>query len=180
MSSCEEKIENVSQFEDVLPEEVWVPHFEDPDYEVSSYGNVRSVKRFHGKRILRVLKKIDNGSGYFRLYLSIKGRKSKWILCQTLVAQHFKGPNPDIRIYTVDHVDKNKANNHISNLNYATRYQQCENRDHFKNYIRGTKWGTYNVRFQSNPKFNMTYKTEAEAIAKRDEILATRLPVPLP
>lgn len=87
-----------------------------PDYEghyqISNLGNVKSFKR-NGERILSP--SIDKTKGYIRICLSInKKRKSCYI--HQLVAMAFLGHIPNGNKLVVDHIDHDKTNNKLVNL----------------------------------------------------------------
>lgn len=90
-------------------------------YQVSSLGNVR-----RGERIKKP--HTDHG-GYLTVWLS-KNAKMKCLKVHRLVAQAFI-PNPDDK-RTVNHIDGNKKNNGVENLEWAT---------HSENIIHANKTG---------------------------------------
>jgi hypothetical protein len=120
--------------------EIWKDF--DEYYEVSSYGNVKSKDRivkstFGGEYIKagRILKQNDNGLGYLQVPLSYNG-KSKKEMVHRLVALVFI-PNP-LKLPKVNHLDANKKNNNIDNLEWCT---QLENVRHAKDLglmVKGT------------------------------------------
>jgi hypothetical protein len=81
------------------------------DYEVSSYGNVRNMKTGKLKQQHEV-----NG-GYLRVGL-YKNGKLKNFRVHRLVANAFI-PNPH-GYSDVDHIDRNRQNNHVSNLRWLS------------------------------------------------------------
>lgn len=96
-------------------------------YQVSNLGRVKSLER---KMRCRKCKKIIKtatitNKGYYRLSLCKNG-KTKFYHIHRLVAQAFI-PNPDNKP-TVDHIDRNKLNNNVSNLRWATYNEQNKNR----------------------------------------------------
>lgn len=93
-------------------EEIWkdVIDFEST-YEVSSFGNVRNKKT---NRILKPTK--HNGYFYLHLY---KNNKSKTVMVHRLVANAFI-LNPSKKL-EVNHKDKYRTNNYVSNLEWSTR-----------------------------------------------------------
>lgn len=108
----------------LLPKRIWrdIEGFEGL-YQVSNTGQIRSL-RFGKTKILKVM--ADN-RGYKSLSL-YKNGKGKTYRVHRLVAQAFI-PNPN-NLPEVNHKDENKANNHVSNLewishkdnvNYGTR-----------------------------------------------------------
>lgn len=97
---------------DSLNECEWNDHPYEQNIIVSTNGRVLSYKS--GKR--HELKPSDNGRGY--LTVSIGARNPRYV--HDLVAETFI-PNPNG--YTeVNHIDGNKKNNHVSNLEWCTRH----------------------------------------------------------
>lgn len=95
-------------------------------YEVSNFGNVRSIDhsantniRFNSKRIIRgrVLKLNLKNNGYYNVDLCREGKISSKSV-HRLVAEAFL-PNPDC-LRVVNHIDGCKTNNHVSNLEWVT------------------------------------------------------------
>ena len=80
-------------------------------YQVSNLGNVKSFK-FDKERIL---KSGVNSRGYLQVILSKDG-KLKGIKVHQLVAMSFLGHTPDGMNSVVDHIDNNRLNNHMDNL----------------------------------------------------------------
>lgn len=78
-------------------------------YQVSNRGRVRSARKIKSSQ--------DNGRGYLMVHLN-KNNKPKWHLVHRLVAKAFI-PNPEQK-QTVNHKDGNRANNEVSNLEWAT------------------------------------------------------------
>lgn len=95
-----------------------------PEYEVSSYGNVRSKDRIvtrkgYPSRIKGVQLKQFYSRGYMRVALYNGNRSSrKQFLVHRLVADAFI-PNPLHKEY-INHKDENKLNNMVDNLEWCT------------------------------------------------------------
>ncbi|MBR6538078.1 MAG: HNH endonuclease [Lachnospiraceae bacterium] len=102
-------------------------------YEVSNLGNVRSLARRHrtfdGVKVINGVKGLsptDNGNGYLIISLSKDGmRKKRYI--HRLVAEAFIN-KPKGKKY-VNHIDYNRKNNNVNNLEWCT---QAENIEHSK------------------------------------------------
>jgi hypothetical protein len=99
-------------------------------YQISNFGRVKS---FMSSNVI-ILKNTPDSNGYLRVRLSSKYSYRKTHKIHVLVATHFLGHEPDgtTRI-VVDHIDEDKHNNHVSNL------QLISNRE---NVSRSTGKGT--------------------------------------
>lgn len=105
-------------------QEIWKPivGFEGY-YEVSSFGNVRSVDRYvvnnKGLRLIKgqIIKQTKQKNGY--LYVGLyKKQKHKLIRVHRLVAEAFI-PNPN-NLPFINHRDENPLNNIVENLEWCT------------------------------------------------------------
>lgn len=92
-------------------------------YEVSDFGNVRSLNRIsnakNGSKQIRkgrILSAATNAQGYKQVRLVSKSQ-SKNMLVHRLVMMAFK---PEKEKLQVNHIDGNKENNHIDNLEWTT------------------------------------------------------------
>lgn len=87
-------------------------------YEVSNYGRLRSwMKPKSGRRLTpRNLKPSLSKDGYYRFHLVLDG-KLKGHLAHRLVMSAHVGES----VLEVNHLDGNKLNNCLSNLEYCTR-----------------------------------------------------------
>lgn len=102
---------------DIIGMETWISIAGAPQYSVSSLGRVMSFKR----RRPRLLNGGVNGNGYREI--AINGRKMS---LARLVAMAFL-QNPE-GLAEVDHVDRNKLNNRLDNLRWASRTTNMLNR----------------------------------------------------
>ena len=102
-----------------MNEEIWKPIKDyEGHYEISNQMNVKSLKR--GKE--KLLKLAKSGNGYFIVDLYKKGYKNKICLVHRLIAEAFI-PNPENKP-TVNHINGDKADNRIENLEWATDSEQ--------------------------------------------------------
>jgi hypothetical protein len=147
-------------------------------YQISNQGNVRSIDRFDGvhDRKGTIIKPNLKQNGYLQVGLRMHSKR-KWIGVHRLVAIHFI-ENPDNKPQ-VNHIDGNKQNNTINNLEWVTAK---ENQNHAtklglrKNMPKGKKhcyYGKFGADSHSakqvirrNPKTGETKLYKAKVLAK--------------
>ncbi len=138
-------------------------------YEISNLGRVKNLS--NGK----ILKNTLHKTGYYHLGLSKKGKESKKRI-NVLIASAFI-PNPENK-RCVDHIDKDKTNNNIDNLRWATHSQNRMN----SNLSSDNKSGYSGVYFRKDTKnwqarlmvdgkyYSKNFKTKEEAIKYRADL----------
>ena len=94
-----------------LESEIWKVIEDFPDYQVSNFGRVKSFKKWNGTN-KRILKQYEV-NGYLYINLSKNG-KSKRKLIHRIIYETFKEKLKDG--YDIHHIDKNKENNFVDNL----------------------------------------------------------------
>lgn len=82
-------------------------------YQVSDLGRIRNKRN-------RILKPTITKKGYCRIGLS-NNSKVKFYFVHNLVIETFRGKQN----LSVDHIDCNKQNNKIDNLEYVTQQENC-------------------------------------------------------
>lgn len=111
-------------------------------YEISNYGEVRSLDRCivksngvkqHKKG--RMMVPVKNSDGYLIIKLS-KNKKRKSIAVHRLVAEAFIDyPADESKVYEVNHIDCNRENNNVDNLEWITHIDNVrysiKNKNHF-------------------------------------------------
>jgi len=83
-----------------------------PDYAISCEGQVKSL------RFDRILKNAASNAEYYYVNI-IHNKIKKTTAVHKLVMEHFGSECPGTN-YVIDHIDGNKTNNHISNLEWVT------------------------------------------------------------
>ena len=163
--------------------EVWKPIKDYEKYEVSNLGKIRSLLDCHGNTLStpRILKDAKNNRNYHIVQLCKDGI-AKGFLVHRLVGMAFI-ENPENK-KTIDHIDKDKSNNKVSNLRWATNDEQLENKEHPRfilnsvigrtgeKYIHTTKNG-FRVYNKRNNPVHECFKTLEEAVEFRNEYLKT-------
>jgi hypothetical protein len=148
--------------------------------EIIDYHNylIYDDGRVYSKNRNRFLKPHLNSTGYYMINLYKDGKK-KYCKIHRLVASHYiplvDGKN------MVDHIDRNKTNNDISNLRWVNNSENNLNKGVHKNNVLGhklirlTKNNTYKVHIKRNKKdvYQKTFKTLEEAIVGRDDFIKT-------
>jgi hypothetical protein len=112
-------------------------------YQVSNYGNIKSVKRtvphaarrtISKKEKIMTLKKTHKGYYSIQLY---KAGKRKGYAVHRLVAMHFLINKENYE--TVDHIDANKKNNHYTNLEWVTNAENSRRKVEKRLHIFGER-----------------------------------------
>lgn len=162
--------------------EIWKPIKDFPDYFISDYGNVKSLKKYSEI----ILKQNNDGRGYLTvaLYLDKKMHRKK---VHQLVAIAFLNHIPCGMEKVVDHKDLNKLNNNASNLRIITNRENC-NRKHLKSgskytgvyWCKASKKWRATIKINGKNKYLGVYDDEIEASnAYEKELLKINNPASL-
>ena len=88
------------------------------NYEVSNFGQVRSLKYRHTNEI-KILQPCKSVEGYLKVNIYKHGKR-KSINVHILVALAFIQNDDTEHKTQVNHIDENKVNNHVTNLEWTT------------------------------------------------------------
>lgn len=134
-------------------------------YAISNFGRLMSFKV---KKEGKILKLTNKKGDYFSVVLTAPGKKAKSTRIHRLVAEHFiKNPHG---LKYVNHIDGNKQNNHVSNLEWCTashnvkesmrlHKDQCKAMNLYNTDIRPKKILQYSL----NGEFIAKFKNSKEA-----------------
>jgi len=152
-------------------------------YEISDQGNVRSCERKVGNKGNRTDTRraqpkktfIAKRTGYCVVNLSKEGKNTTYLV-HRLMAFAFLA-NPD-NLKEIDHVDRDKTNNTLSNIRWVSHSANMLNRELppkplselKQRYIAKTPANTYSVRIPRGFYLG-TFETIEEAVSVRDKYL---------
>lgn len=148
--------------------EQWKPIIGYEPYMVSNIGRIKRNEKIRKQQISK--------NGYVICSLSIDGIIHT-LLIHRLVYITFIGTIEDE--YEIDHIDRNRQNNDISNLRIVSRIFNSYNRTKRTNitsHYRGVSWCNTKQRWRCTIKINgkqinKYFKTEEEAGRKYDELV---------
>jgi len=109
--------------------ERWAKISGHPRYSVSSFGFIRNDKTG------RILKAQPDGKGYLKTKIPTPEKKIINYTVHRLVANAFVPRVAGKEL--LDHIDRNRTNNHASNLRWASTHDNCRNRSIMKNNTSG-------------------------------------------
>jgi hypothetical protein len=138
------------------------------NYAVSEDGRIFSLN-YRGNGAVRELSSATDRQGYNQVWL-YKDGKRKTVYVHRLVAEaYLQDWNPDLQ---VDHIDRNRTNNCLSNLRMVTCSQNLQNNKAKGVYFRKDlkKWrGGLQINYK---QYYGPYRdTKEEALADREELV---------
>lgn len=139
-------------------------------YQVSNLGNVRRMKFINNiikKNKIYSISKGKNNSGYLKVSL-YKDNKMKNKLVHRLVAEAFI-PNPN-NLPQVNHIDGNKLNNNVSNLEWCSQSQNMKHA-YKLGLTKAYATGKYGANNPKAIKINMIDKKSGETIKTFNSII---------
>ena len=149
--------------------------------EIEGYENylIYDDGRVYSKYKNIILKPSKDSNGYYQVIL-YKNKKPKNFNIHRLVGLHYLDKVEGKE--HIDHIDRNKINNHISNLRWCNRSENQLNTGIQKNnklgikYIKKTKNNTYIFRINREGHYHTkTFKTLEECIEYRNNYLRNSL-----
>lgn len=99
-------------------------------YYISNLGNVKSVHKIN--KTEKLLKPWVHKSGYHLVEIGHKTCRVAKIVGETFLA------NPESLSHTIDHIDRNRGNDNITNLRWASKSEQVQNSSRYRHDITET------------------------------------------
>lgn len=121
------------------------------DYQVSNLGNVKSLK-FNKEKVLKPC--CNSADGYYRINLVINGKPISRLVHQ-LIAESFLNHNRCKMKLVINHIDFNRINNNINNLEIVT-FRENTNQKHLKSTSKytGVSWDKSRSKWSSKIRIN--------------------------
>jgi len=141
--------------------EIWKDIVGYDQYQVSNYGRVKTTANA-ATRKERILKPLKHPRGYFRVALW-KDNKSKFFFIHRLVAEYFIS-NPENKP-TINHIDGDKSNNHIDNLEWTTYRENMNHAIDNKISACGERNGRSKLNWVQIEEIRSSYLTSNELAA---------------
>jgi len=142
--------------------EVWkdIPEYEGL-YQVSNLGRVKSLPKewIAGKGVVlkhkgKILKSRTNSSGYMLVNLWINGNIKTYQIHQ-LVAMAFLNHKPNGNELVIDHINDNKLDNRVENLQIVTNRFNCfKTQGKYSSKYKGVYWNKQRNKWQSYISIN--------------------------
>mgnify|MGYP003653923779 FL=1 len=127
-------------------------------YQVSDLGRVKSLARFRSPRE-NILKPTPNNKGYLTIGLQ-KDKKKKTHNIHQVVAIAFLNHIPDGRDIVVDHIDNNKLNNTVKNLQITThRHNISKDRKNKTSKYSGVCWDKRDKKWRATIRVSGVFKS---------------------
>lgn len=121
-------------------------------YEVSNLGRVKSLPRNGTIKTERYLIQKENGYGYLQVGLRNNGLKTK--LVHRLVADAFLNYIAKKGEIVIDHIDNNKENNVLSNLQIITHRENISKIKRGNSKYTGVHFSIYHNKYISQIKID--------------------------
>ena len=97
-------------------------------YQVSSHGRIKSLN-YNNTNEEKIMIPTINKNGYYRITLSYKSSKKTFkvhrLVAHMFCSGYFDGAE-------VDHINRNRIDNHIENLRWCTKKENMNNRNYVK------------------------------------------------
>jgi hypothetical protein len=135
------------------------------NYEISNFGNCRRELK-NGE--YKIVKGSIQNRGY-RYFQTKRNKKRQNYLFHHMVMECFKGERPEKLV--IDHIDRNKLNNHIDNLRYVSQKENLKNTSKYRDDIKETdlkkRHKILNLEYETKIKLSKKFYCKCCEIACR-------------
>lgn len=151
-------------------QEIWKAITDYPNYEVSTFGRVRSLERINitktGKTTVRGGRVLKQGTTS-RGYKNVGVRNDYGVLTRNVHRLVMETFLPQDVLPIINHIDEDQENNHIDNLEWCT---YSHNSTHNDTHIKRSK---YVYQYSKEMKLLNIYRTVKEAKKAVDGVTST-------
>ena len=133
-------------------------------YVIHPCGTVLRIWNGYTKEI----KSFKVKNGYIQIYLSKNGKRKCFKLHRLLALAFI--PNPENK-YSVDHINRIRDDNRLSNLRWATREEQRANKTPPQDITRG---GIHKTKYAYQWKYRMKGKKKSKTMKNKDDLIKYR------
>ena len=127
-------------------------NFWETHYRVEEDGSIFRLVGYRCKQE-RKLKPRNDNCGYSTVFMTIDGKHKKMFVHRLLALTFIPNPN---NLPCVDHIDRNRCNNHLSNLRWVSHQENMDNKELGKSGLRNVhidqRNGNYRIQFQRDKK----------------------------
>ena len=111
-----------------MNKEIWkdIKDYEN-EYQISNYGKIRSLRCWTGHIYItrnKILNPSKNTKGYLQVQLCKNGRRKQCLVHRIVAETFILKPNEEQNV--VNHIDGNKLNNNVNNLEWCTQKQNIQ------------------------------------------------------
>tara|TARA_R110000868_G_scaffold294_3_gene2413 strand:- start:1418 stop:1882 length:465 start_codon:yes stop_codon:yes gene_type:complete len=125
---------------------------------MTSIGGFENYKIYEDGKIInkfgKELKPYKNPDGYYQFILCKNGKRKCCRLNRLLALSFINNPE---NLPEVDHIDRNRSNNDLSNLQWVTKLENCQNQGEYSSNTSGNKniyWNENRKRWEFNKQIN--------------------------
>jgi hypothetical protein len=123
------------------------------NYEIDEYGNC-----FNRKTGLQLKPQLKSTGYYAYNILDTNSKKYKHMKLHRLIAYYFiDKANSKNTSFVVDHIDRNKLNNHVSNLRYVSHSENnvnCNKKKNCTSNHKGIYWNKQHQKWRAQIQIN--------------------------
>jgi hypothetical protein len=141
------------------------------DYENLYKINKKGV--IYSCRYKKIMTSMINGNEYLYFLLRKDGKRKKCYLHRLLGIQYIDNPNNHPEI---DHIDRNKQNNDLSNLRWVSRIENCHNKSNHKSQLTEEQLEARKIKTRERARLWAEKNRREKGIKPKSEMTKTKDP----